>query len=1146
MAKPQKTINASLVKQFDKEKLKAVQVDLKSKGLYKGRIDGIYGPLTEKAISLYNDRVEVQMNLPSVEVKALSKQTENQLKANKEWGDFPSKYMLINDNTNTGFIVNPDHTIDKSFPVITGKSKGDVSTAPSSRQYLEDNPDKSFEDYIKYLEETDQKVTPSGFYMIGKKDAAPSKPKGIKANIKQALFDLGLASDEYDITTKRYTNYGDRLLTLQNQEGKGISQAIHGTGNPSRIAKLKDPSSNRDVSAGCVNVGDIEVCFNDLEAGSPVQILPEELEKTIAPNMAAYTKAPKAVRNIAGKLYAQKEKLSPSDDFDKDVSTVIAIMRNESSLGQGRAYAGEKMLHSIGLLGADNSLGPGQVKWSAMSDNTKRKLFSLGITSADDLMDENKASLAVYEKLQELKENSSSDFDMLRRYMGSSAKDLETAPNNVKRYYKNVEKQMNKRYTPSYKKDTDNYNAGGVLEAIGSGLGLINPILGAVSSLGPLLGRIIGGKPNQVYSASPGNYVDGGNISRAKAREMLHDGTVHGKKITPKQRRYFGAIASGYQSGGPITPFDTLVAPASSTYVRPRPQQQLDIPSANLGAMRDVSNQLKNTTDPSMRTQLMEYVRNLATQSDVARSARGYAAGGDIPLSSSAFQVTGDPSKVDSETYNIGLRNIRLDNDEVYKQGEDSGYVYSNRLKLPNTKKSFADVAKKHEAGIGRAEKKMRANPSDIFSINTINHANKALADLAGMQELVAASKGLREPLADASTGAVPSMQAGGPVRTPRGGATYPYSYDPYDPFVDQLFGMTNAPYQNTSAPINPQNTLTPRQADITTIPTDELLGVYNNEREYGVFDKIRHDELVRRGAIKPGQRTGKLSKVPQKTQPVSPLDAQDEYALSQLREYQQMYEQNRPPLPDPFAQDTTTFGTPITLGRDLTAAPPFESDTTSYSEGDSGNINPDGSINVGGASTADNVRTPFTFGDALQTLSAASKFGLLIGGPEKEATQYNAAPITQPVYDPTNALYQNQRSFSTARSALSNTPSINTSRALSSSLYAQNLNQQNNILSQYERMNTEAKQGYEERLRSRRGENIRYALMANEANARNRGAYMNATQNAFDTLSTLGQNFNQKAQSDVALSMFRETYKDVFDRVARTLNQQGLFNSER
>ena len=34
-------------------------------------------------------------------------------------------------------------------------------------------------------------------------------------------------------------------------------------------------------------------------------------------------------------------------------------------------------------------------------------------------------------------------------------------------------------------------------------------------------------------------------LSKSKAREMLSDGTVHGKKLTKKQRGLFEAVASG-------------------------------------------------------------------------------------------------------------------------------------------------------------------------------------------------------------------------------------------------------------------------------------------------------------------------------------------------------------------------------------------------------------------------------------------------------------------------------------------------------------------------------------------------------------------------------------------------------------------------
>jgi len=36
-----------------------------------------------------------------------------------------------------------------------------------------------------------------------------------------------------------------------------------------------------------------------------------------------------------------------------------------------------------------------------------------------------------------------------------------------------------------------------------------------------------------------------GKVSKTKAREILKDGTIRGKKLTEKQRRFFGSIVSG-------------------------------------------------------------------------------------------------------------------------------------------------------------------------------------------------------------------------------------------------------------------------------------------------------------------------------------------------------------------------------------------------------------------------------------------------------------------------------------------------------------------------------------------------------------------------------------------------------------------------
>ena len=37
----------------------------------------------------------------------------------------------------------------------------------------------------------------------------------------------------------------------------------------------------------------------------------------------------------------------------------------------------------------------------------------------------------------------------------------------------------------------------------------------------------------------------GKSPSKAKAKKMLEEGVVHWKKITPKQKRYFGWVAGG-------------------------------------------------------------------------------------------------------------------------------------------------------------------------------------------------------------------------------------------------------------------------------------------------------------------------------------------------------------------------------------------------------------------------------------------------------------------------------------------------------------------------------------------------------------------------------------------------------------------------
>lgn len=49
---------------------------------------------------------------------------------------------------------------------------------------------------------------------------------------------------------------------------------------------------------------------------------------------------------------------------------------------------------------------------------------------------------------------------------------------------------------------------------------------------------------------------DGKTVSKNKAKEILRDGTANGKKLTDKQKRYFGWIAGGKKEfGGELPQF---------------------------------------------------------------------------------------------------------------------------------------------------------------------------------------------------------------------------------------------------------------------------------------------------------------------------------------------------------------------------------------------------------------------------------------------------------------------------------------------------------------------------------------------------------------------------------------------------------------
>lgn len=247
---------------------------------------------------------------------------------------------------------------------------------------------------------------------------------------------------------------------------------------------------------------------------------------------------------------------------------------------------------------------------------------------------------------------------------------------------------------PAYKKGGKiNCETGGVLDGILGAIQGIGPALGpigmaasGVATITPLVAKLFSGSDKTVVSASPGNYASGGNIN-----------------INPKNKGKFTASAK----------------------------------RADMGVQEFAAHVLANKED---------YSATQVKRANFARNAAewNHQMGGDIPLSSDAFQVKGNPNVVDGNAY--PHLNANLDHDEVVtttQQGQK--FVFSTDLKDPITGKAFSELASKQERAKGKAEKILKQHPFDEQAKSTISLSNANLNNISNIQEAVATALGYRE-----------------------------------------------------------------------------------------------------------------------------------------------------------------------------------------------------------------------------------------------------------------------------------------------------------------------------------------------------------------------------------------------------------------
>lgn len=182
------------------------------------------------------------------------------------------------------------------------------------------------------------------------------------------------------------------------------------------------------------------------------------------------------------------------------------------------------------------------------------------------------------------------------------------------------------------------------------------------------------------------SYGNGGSISAMKARKILKDGTIRGKKLTPRQRRFFGFIAGG---GKPRKNFDGGGTLAPAPYV--------------LGFLGDLG----------------EYISTLSNKPVPMQAAKTYAPTVDFSQERSALNEQG---RVARATNALNARNL----------GMNAGQAF-NSISAANTAvnrgvNSAIGQSYQREAATN-AQSNLQANLANQQAQNTANYYNTMMTN---------------------------------------------------------------------------------------------------------------------------------------------------------------------------------------------------------------------------------------------------------------------------------------------------------------------------------------------------------------------------------------------------------------------------------
>lgn len=166
-------------------------------------------------------------------------------------------------------------------------------------------------------------------------------------------------------------------------------------------------------------------------------------------------------------------------------------------------------------------------------------------------------------------------------------------------------------------------------------------------------------------------YRTGGSVSSTKAKEILHDGTIHGQPITDKQRRYFGWIAGGSkaQTGGQSAPAPQQAVPVQ----QPTQNTSLDDYYKSNATLSYYKNKLNDKLKAKNPDQFTNYFKGLQTarKSGDPQNSQKYIQDTNYDQYLTPEEVQGTLGNDDYQKYIQSLKSVNTYN---VKQGQQPLY----------------------------------------------------------------------------------------------------------------------------------------------------------------------------------------------------------------------------------------------------------------------------------------------------------------------------------------------------------------------------------------------------------------------------------------------------------------------------------------